>query len=138
MIDLFFKISAASAGITSAKTASTNVQDIEQRDQGQGVRQEDSEGCEQEEEQNEQEEDDVESDMENESMELATNREQQPCGSVCGLAEATEIETNAAAGGSVATDTVSVATSLDQINYFSGPGVAEKSKLLRTLVTAQR
>ena len=45
-------------------------------------------------------------------MELATYTD-------CGLAE-TEIGINAA-GGSVTTDTVSVATSLDQINYFSRP-----------------
>ena len=41
LTDLFFKLpSAASASSTSA---STNVQDTEQTDQGQGVRQEDSE-----------------------------------------------------------------------------------------------
>lgn len=58
--------------------------------------------------------------MDNGSMQL-TNREQQACcGSECGSAGATEMETNAA-GGNAATGSASVATSEDWINYFSWP-----------------
>ena len=53
-------------------------------------------------------------------MELTNTEQQACCGSECGLAEATEMETDAA-GGSVAAGTESVATPKDQINYFSRP-----------------
>ena len=114
--DLFLKSNAASAS-TNANTASTNGSDTV-KPAHQGDRQ-DSKEYEQEEEQNKQEEDE-EADMDMESIEL-TNTKQQSCqGSECGLAEATEMETNAA-GGSLATGTGSVATPEDQINYFSPP-----------------
>lgn len=64
--------------------------------------------------------DDEQSDMNTVSMDLATNTEQKGCEFVRGLAEASEIEINAA-GGSIATGAASVATSADQINFFSWP-----------------